>query len=84
MCSPKEVCCFVCYKKFSKLVKSEQCKKCGDYKCPLCNSCLCDLTVGEQRVALSMMKTYEPVIRKNYDFSIHSKIEKKVKASLVR
>lgn len=82
MCSPKEVHCFVCYKKFSKFIKSKQCKECGDYKCPLCSSCLCNLTVGEQRVALSMMKTYEPVVRKNYDFSIHSRIEKKVKASL--
>jgi len=83
MCSPIKVCCFVCFKTFSKTEKGvEKCKICGDFKCPLCGGCLCSLTVGEQRVALAMMKTYEPLLGKNYDFSRHKEIEKRVKDSL--
>lgn len=82
MCSPKKVCCFVCYKTFSKKIKPEQCKSCGDFKCPYCSSCLCNLTVGEQRVALSMMKTYESTLNPDYDFSVHKEIEKKILKNL--
>lgn len=85
MCSPIKVFCFVCYKSFSKnSTKSEKCNKCGDYKCPLCGGCLCNLSVEGQRVALAMMKTYEPLLGKKYDFVAHKQIEKKVKKSLRR
>lgn len=82
MCSPKKVCCFVCYKNFPKSIKTLRCKTCGDFKCPICHGCLCNLTIGEQRVALVMMKTYEPLLGSNYDFSVHEVIEKNIKASL--
>ncbi len=82
MCSPKKVCCFVCYKTFPKNLKSPKCKKCGDFKCPKCNKCLCDLLVGEQRVALAMMKTYEPLLGNNYNFNAHKDIELQIMKSL--
>lgn len=83
MCSPSKVVCFVCFKSFSKKnAKSEKCRECGDYKCPLCSGCLCDLTTEGQRVALAMMKTYEPLLGNEYDFSDHKEIEKRVKKSL--
>jgi hypothetical protein len=83
MCSPQQVCCFVCFQTFSKQqAQTEQCSVCGDFKCPLCGSCLCDLTLGEQRVALAMMKTYEPLLEENYEFSAHKEIENRVLSSL--
>lgn len=82
MCSPKRVYCFVCYKPFSKNIKSDKCKTCGDFKCPLCKGCLCSLTVGEQKVALAMIRTYENILGTNYDFTQHCRIEKKVIQSL--
>ena len=75
MCSPDEVRCFYCYQNFFKSEAVEQCKYCGDYKCPLCGACLCALTLGEQRVALAMMHTYEAALNSDYDFSIHKRIE---------
>jgi|YNPMSStandDraft_1061717.scaffolds.fasta_scaffold39901_1 hypothetical protein len=76
MCSPTRVCCFFCYRFFDKNQSVSQCTICGDYKCALCGACLCTLTPGERRVALAMMRTYEPLLGNDYDFSIHSAIEK--------
>jgi hypothetical protein len=82
MCSPKKVCCFVCYNFFSKDIKSDKCKVCGDFKCPICKGCLCNLTVGEKRVAMAMIKTYEKTLNNNYNFAQHKKIELEIKRSL--
>ena len=83
MCSPVKVYCFVCFKGFSKNnSKSKKCKECGDFKCPLFKGCVCDLTLGEQRVALAMIKTYEPLLGGIYKFSVHRKVEDRVKDSM--
>jgi len=82
MCSPNTVCCFVCYKFFSKKIKTYKCKVCGDFKCPKCGGCLCSLTTGEKRVALAMIKTYENILNNEYDFSQHKNVEHEVKRSL--
>lgn len=79
MCSPKKVRCFYCYQDFSKTESTERCPVCGDFKCPLCGACLCTITPGEQRVALAMIHTYENALNTNYDFSVHKKIESKIK-----
>lgn len=75
MCSPVTVRCFYCYQDFSKDEATHRCPECGDFRCPRCGACLCSLTLGEQRVALAMMHTYERVLDSNYDFSVHSRIE---------
>ena len=83
MCSPETVYCFVCFKDFSKKnSKSIKCKECGDFECPLCGGCLCDLTLGEQRVAPAMIKTYEPLLSGIYNYSVHKKIEDRVNKSV--
>jgi len=83
MCSPQEVCCFICYKTFDKdKTRSKKCSLCGDFKCPLCGGCMCNLTLGEQRVVLAMIKTYEKMLDTGYNFKQHEKIEKKVRKAL--
>lgn len=83
MCSPQKVVCFVCYKVFPKdKPGANKCCECGDFKCPICKGCLCSLTIGEQRVALAMMRTYEPLLGEKYNFSKHKKIEKRIKKFL--
>ena len=74
--------CFKCYQDFSKNELAVQCEECGDYKCPQCGACLCSLTLGEQRVVLAMMYTYERVLGMDYDFTKHSEIEERILASL--
>ena len=74
MCSPNKVKCFNCFKWFNKKEqKAKQCKECGDFKCPHCNNCMCNLTDKEKKIVLAMIHTYE---NKDYDFSIHKKVEK--------
>lgn len=75
MCSPIRVWCFYCYNPFEKQEATIKCDICSDYKCPNCTACLCMLTPGEQRVALAMMRTYEPLLGNEYDFSVHAKVE---------
>jgi hypothetical protein len=43
---------------------------------------MCNLTTGEKRVVMAMMKTFEPILGSDYDFSPHKKIEKEVNKSL--
>lgn len=79
MCSPINVKCFNCFKWFNKEEqKIEQCKKCGDFKCPHCNACMCNLTDKEKKIVLAMIHTYE---NKDYDFSVHKKVEEKLNNS---
>lgn len=76
MCSPTNVKCFNCFKWFNKeKQKIEQCKECGDFKCPNCNACMCNLTDKEKKIVLAMIETYE---NKDYDFSIHKKVKEKL------
>jgi len=81
MCRPDKVKCFKCFKWFDKK-KSQECKKCGDFKCPHCNSCMCNLSKKEKRVALAMIYTYENFINEklglDYNFSKHEEIEKEI------
>jgi len=72
MCSPIKVKCFSCFKWFNKEEqKVKQCKECGDFKCPYCNVCMCNLTDKEKKIVLAMIQTYE---NKDYDFSMHKKV----------
>ena len=82
MCTPQAVYCFVCYRRFSKDKGGKRCKRCGDFKCPLCGGCLCNLSLEGKRVALAMMRTYESLLGNNYDFSVHERVEREVKRSL--
>lgn len=82
MCRPKNVRCFKCYRWFNKEIeKIQHCKKCGDFKCPNCNSCMCNLTEKEKKIVMAMMHTYEKFIKdelkidENYNFSQHKEIE---------
>lgn len=83
MCRPNKVRCFKCFEWFDKSENQKQCEKCGDFKCPHCNSCMCKLTKEEKKVALAMIYTYERFIKENfdldYDFSKHKKIEDEIK-----
>ncbi|GBE20406.1 MAG TPA: hypothetical protein ENG87_00895 [Candidatus Pacearchaeota archaeon] len=82
MCSPKKVRCFKCLEWFSKSRKPIECPKCGDFKCPNCNSCMCNLTKKEKRIVIAMIHTYETFMKEKfnltYDFSKHKKIEKEL------
>jgi len=82
MCSPDVVRCFKCFQDFSKSEFEEKCAECGDFKCPRCGACLCNLTPGEQRVVLAMIYTYERTFGSGYDFGRHARIEKQVLADL--
>ena len=82
MCSPKKIRCFKCLEWFEKTEDSKPCTICGDFKCPNCGACMCDLSKDEKRVALAMIHTYENFIKEkldlNYDFSKHKKIEEEI------
>ena len=82
MCIPDKVRCFKCFEWFDKLENSKECSECGDFKCPYCNSCMCNLNIGEKRVALAMIHTYESFIKEKldleYDFSKHRKVEEEI------
>lgn len=83
MCSPNKVRCFKCLKWFDKSKQRiEECLKCGDFKCPHCNSCMCNLTEGEKKVALAMIHTYENFMKEefnlDYDFAKHKEMEEGV------
>lgn len=82
MCSPDKVRCFKCFEWFNKSENSKECSECGDFKCPYCNSCMCNLSTEEKRVALAMIHTYENFIKEkldsNYDISKHKKVEEEV------
>ncbi len=69
----------------------KSCDKCGDWKCPMCGSCLCALTMREKRIAMAYMATYENLLKEitgeSYDFSRHKKVLSDLKVgrySLVR
>jgi len=80
MCSPDKVKCFNCFKWFDKEKQEvKQCKECGDFKCPQCNACMCNLNDKEKKIVLAMINTYENHINSNYDFSVHKKVEEKIK-----
>ena len=82
MCSPNRVKCFNCFEWFDKeKQKVGQCKSCGDFKCPNCNVCMCNLNEKEKKIVMAMIHTYENHINKNYDFSVHKKVEDKIKSS---
>ncbi|MFH1607995.1 MAG: hypothetical protein ABIA78_02580 [archaeon] len=83
MCRPNKVRCFKCFEWFDKeKQKVEQCKKCGDFKCPLCSACMCDLTKEEKRVVMAMIHTYENFLNEkygeDYDFEVHERVEKEL------
>ncbi len=80
MCRPNNVMCFNCGEWFSKTTPVNQCKVCGDFRCPFCRSCMCSLTKGEKKVVMAMIRTYERFIHEvykgeEYDFKQHEKIE---------
>jgi hypothetical protein len=83
MCRPNKVRCFKCLKWFEKKENQKACHECGDFKCPNCGACMCDLTKGEKKVALAMINTYENFIKENpeenYNFEKHKKIEDEFK-----
>ncbi len=76
MCRATKLCCFMCMTWFEK-VNLESCEKCGDWKCPSCDSCLCSMSRKEQKIAMASMATYENLLREitgeSYDFSRHRK-----------
>lgn len=77
MCRATKLCCFRCMIWFEK-VNLESCHKCGDWKCPACGSCLCSLSVREQKIAIAYMATYENLLREltgeSYDFGRHRNV----------
>jgi hypothetical protein len=87
MCRPIEVKCFKCYEWFNKTKQhAPQCKECGDFQCPHCKACMCNLTPEEQMIVMAMIRSYEKFIEEelkvpdqNYDYSIHEEIETKFK-----
>jgi len=57
-------------------MSSNECKICGEIKCPFCNYCLCDMSIETKRAVIAMIKSYENYIDENfdlpkYDFSKH-------------
>ena len=73
MCSPNKVKCFNCFKWFNKKEQEvKQCKECGDFNCPYCKACMCNLNDKEKKIVMAMIHTYE---NKDYDFSVHKKIK---------
>lgn len=56
----------------------KSCDKCGDWKCPECDSCLCSLSITEQKIAIAYMATYENLLKEltgeSYDFERHRKV----------
>lgn len=56
----------------------KSCDKCGDWKCPECDSCLCSLSTTEQKIAIAYMATYENLLKEltgeSYDFERHRKV----------
>jgi len=64
---------------FTKSEDPKQCSECGDFKCPHCKACMCNLTKEERRVALAMIHTYETFLKEKlnleYDFSKHKKFD---------
>lgn len=78
MCRPERLNCFNCEKWFNKSVNNE-CRKCGENKCPHCNHCLCDMSIEVKKAVIAMIKTYEKYLTENYqieayDFSKHKQI----------
>lgn len=41
--------CYFCLKPFTES-QAEFCEKCGTYKCPYCNKCLCDASAEARRI----------------------------------
>lgn len=82
MCSPKKVRCFKCLGWFEKSEEDKECSECGDFKCPLCGTCMCDLSKEEKRIVFAMISTYENFLAENfgqkYDFEKHRKIEEEL------
>ena len=77
MCRPKIVRCFKCYKWFDKITeKVKHCNKCGDFKCPNCNVCMCNLTKSEQKIVMAMIHTYEKFIKDELKITISLNIKK--------
>jgi len=81
MCRAKLLCCFKCMNWFNK-EGANSCRSCGDWDCPHCGSCLCDLTLVEKRIAIAYMATYENLLKEltgeSYDFSRHGKVLAKI------
>ncbi len=77
MCRATKLCCFKCLNWFEKS-DNDMCTTCGDWKCPNCGGCLCNLSQKEQRIAIAYMATYENLLKEltneSYDFSRHRKI----------
>lgn len=77
MCRATRLCCFNCLQWFGK-TDEQICQVCGDWRCPNCHKCLCNLTPGEQKVALAYMATYENLLKEltgeSYDFGRHRRI----------
>jgi len=75
MCRPERLNCFNCEKWFNKQISNE-CPKCGEYKCSHCNHCLCDMSNDVRKAVIAMIRTYENYLTRNfkvepYDFSRH-------------
>lgn len=80
MCRPEKINCFKCEKWFNKKM-GEECKICGEFKCPYCKSCLCDMSNETKKAVIAMIRTYEEYLTnlyevEPYDFSKHINIIK--------
>ncbi len=78
MCRPNYINCFNCESWFYK-ENSKECQICGEFKCPNCSACLCDMSNDVKKAILAMIRTYERYLSHNfdlepYDFSKHNKI----------
>lgn len=78
MCRPEKINCFNCEKWFNKIY-SKECQNCGEFKCPHCNHCLCDMPNEVRKAVIAMIRTYETYLTNNfevepYDFSKHKQI----------
>ncbi|MFH1365423.1 MAG: hypothetical protein ABIH28_02475 [archaeon] len=83
MCRPNKVRCFKCFEWFEKEENQKECPECGDFNCPKCGACMCNLTDGEKKIVLAMIHTYENFLKEKfgeeYDFEKHKKIEEEYK-----
>ena len=80
MCRPEKLNCFNCEEWFNKQIGKE-CTRCGEFKCPHCNRCLCDMPIEVKKAVIAMIKTYENYLTENYkvkayNFSSHNQIIK--------
>lgn len=82
MCSPNRIKCFKCFEWFEKSENQKECEKCGDFKCPKCGACMCDLTTNEKKIVMAMIHTYENFMKEkfnvNYNFDKHKKVEQEI------